>query len=412
MRYRRPYTLFKRTDVSGKPIWYFRIYINDKRVTKTTGCTSKERAMMYVDALLDNSSRLRNVFSSNVLAEGCVTSAYVPIQPASKLSVLFADYAEPWWLWDTCEYVKNKRDAGTEKKPGIKRSYVDTARLWTTRYLIPFLGSFELDKITSDTVNQFLSLLDSKYGLAPKTINNVRSVLSVMMAEAKRKKLISDNPVEGSVCRKTDKRKVKLLSDEECAKLFDTSRIKEIWDNNIYYYAFSYISGLTGMRAGELLALTIDDITPDRIFVSKGYSGKYGIGTTKTSEERTIPITKEMYQLLYVVYNSHKHNSKYIFTISGKKPMGEGNSRLALYRAMARIGISEEERKARNITFHAWRHKFTTDCVKANMHPLKIRALTGHKSSDMLYRYTDLDSDDLAEQTNQIQKDKSKMYVE
>ena len=85
--------------------------------------------------------------------------------------------------------------------------------------------------------------------------------------------------------------------------------------------------------------------------------------------------------------------------------MKEAVLRKAFYKAMDGIGINEEERKRRGITFHSWRHKFATDCVKANMHPLKITALTGHKSLDMLYRYTDLDAvNDLATEVNAIQK--------
>ena len=85
--------------------------------------------------------------------------------------------------------------------------------------------------------------------------------------------------------------------------------------------------------------------------------------------------------------------------------MSEAALRKAYYKALERIGIDEEERRGRGLTFHSWRHKFATECVKANMHPLKITAITGHKSINMLYRYTDLDAvRDLATEVNAIQK--------
>ena len=90
---------------------------------------------------------------------------------------------------------------------------------------------------------------------------------------------------------------------------------------------------------------------------------------------------------------------------AGSASTTERPNRKAFYKAMDGIGINEEDRKRRGITFHSWRHKFATDCVKANMHPLKITALTGHKSHDMLYRYTDLNAvNDLATEVNAIQK--------
>ena len=90
---------------------------------------------------------------------------------------------------------------------------------------------------------------------------------------------------------------------------------------------------------------------------------------------------------------------------AGSASTTERPNRKAFYKAMDGIGINEEDRKRRGITVHSWRHKFATDCVKANMHPLKITALTGHKSHDMLYRYTDLNAvNDLATEVNAIQK--------
>lgn len=92
--------------------------------------------------------------------------------------------------------------------------------------------------------------------------------------------------------------------------------------------------------------------------------------------------------------------------------MNEGSARAAFYKAMDKIGISEAERKKRGITFHSWRHKFTTDCVLSNMHPEKIMTFAGHKSREMLARYTDLDNEkDIASQINGIQSSKSKEFI-
>ena len=92
--------------------------------------------------------------------------------------------------------------------------------------------------------------------------------------------------------------------------------------------------------------------------------------------------------------------------------MNEGRARAAFYKAMEKIGISEAERQRRGITFHSWRHKFTTDCVRSNMHPEKIMALTGHHSMEMLSRYTDLNAErDIASQINELQSSKGKEFT-
>ena len=65
MKYRRKYTLFTLKNRKGKPVWYFRIYLPDgTRRSKTTGCNSREKAMRYVEELLEDETMLRKVSNS------------------------------------------------------------------------------------------------------------------------------------------------------------------------------------------------------------------------------------------------------------------------------------------------------------------------------------------------------------
>ena len=148
-------------------------------------------------------------------------------------------------------------------------------------------------------INTFWQVLKDKHGLAPKTINNIRSVFIIMMKEAVSKGFIERNPVEMTISRTVDKKKQELLTDEECARLFDIERIKDLWNDRIVYYVYGFVAGLTGLRAGELLALTINEVYPNKIVVKRSYNESYGMTTTKTSEERVVPITDEIYR-----YNS------------------------------------------------------------------------------------------------------------
>ena len=416
MKYRRKYTLYSILNRKGKKVWYFRIYLPDgTRRAKSTGCTSKEKAMMYVEQLLDDEIMIRKVFQSDLIIAVDSTSSLIQssIPVASSSNITFEEFASPWWHWDTCPYVLARRSAGTELHPGIKQSYVKSSEMWTRRYLIPYFGKCKLSDISVDMINTFWQVLKDKHGLAPKTINNIRSVFIIMMKEAVSRGLIERNPVEMTISRTVDKKKQELLTDEECARLFDADRIKELWNDRIVYYVYSLVAGLTGLRAGELLALTINEVQRNKIIVKRSYNESYGMSTTKTSEERVVPITDEIYRYLYVVWQSHPNEENdFIFSFDGKKPMNEGRARAAFYKAMEKIGISEAERKRRGITFHSWRHKFTTDCVKSNMHPEKIMALTGHKSAEMLLRYTDLNAErDLSDQIQEIQAAKSRRII-
>ena len=314
MKYRRKYTLYSVLNVKGKEVWYFRIYMPDgTRRAKSTGCTSKEKAMRYVDELLEDELLIRKVFKSDLVIAVDSTNSHIqssiPSVPVS--SMMFEEYASPWGHWETCPYI---------------------------------------------------------------------------------------------LARTVGKEKQKLLTDEECVRLFDADRIKELWNDRIVYYVYSLIAGLTGLRAGELLAMTINEVFRNKIVVKRSYNESYGMTTTKTKEERVVPITDEIYRYLFVAWQSHPdEENDFIFSFDGEKPMYEGRARAAFYKAMEKSGISETERKERGITFHSWRYEFTTDCVKSNMHPKKIMVLTGHKSAEMLLRYTDLDAEkDLSDQILEI----------
>lgn len=215
--------------------------------------------------------------------------------------------------------------------------------MWTRRYLIPYFGKCKLSDISVDMINSFWQVLKEKHGLSPKTINNIRSVFITMMKEAVSKGLIERNPVEMTFARTVDRKKQELLTDEECAKLFDIDRIKELWNDRIVYYVYSLVAGLTGLRAGELLALTINEVQRNKIIVKRSYNESYGMSTTKTSEERVVPITDEIYRYLYVVWQSHPNDENdFIFSFDGKKPMNEGRPELHFTRRWRK---SESARK-------------------------------------------------------------------
>jgi len=60
----------------------------------------------------------------------------------------------------------------------------------------------------------------------------------------------------------------------------------------------------------------------------------------------------------------------------------------ALYAALKRIGISEEERKQRNVVFHSWRYFFNTLCRTRGIPDSLTRIVMGHKTPAMTDRYT------------------------
>lgn len=60
----------------------------------------------------------------------------------------------------------------------------------------------------------------------------------------------------------------------------------------------------------------------------------------------------------------------------------------SFYEAMAEIGISEEQRKERNIVFHSLRH-FCATILSQRTDMKTVQAILGHKTEKMSMHYSD-----------------------
>ena len=59
----------------------------------------------------------------------------------------------------------------------------------------------------------------------------------------------------------------------------------------------------------------------------------------------------------------------------------------ALHRALASIGIDEQERRRRNIVFHSWRH-FANTFLRGRVPEPTLRLVVGHSSEALSDHYT------------------------
>jgi hypothetical protein len=67
--------------------------------------------------------------------------------PTEK-NITFGKFAEKFWIWDECSYVKGRRRRGAN----ISRSYVDDMRTLLTLHILPYFKDKKLQKIKSRTI--------------------------------------------------------------------------------------------------------------------------------------------------------------------------------------------------------------------------------------------------------------------
>ncbi len=161
--------------------------------------------------------------------------------------VLFKDFANVWLM--------------NEPKPRVKestfRGYVTDVRL----HLVPFFGEQEIDRIRQEHVETFLSKLMEKKGrgrnradkqLDPKTVNNVRLTLRMILDYARRLKYIIENPVVDVRPYKVEDKEMDFLEPDEIGLLLKHAREP--------FKTLFFTAIMTGMRRSELAALQWGDI--------------------------------------------------------------------------------------------------------------------------------------------------------
>lgn len=129
----------------------------------------------------------------------------------------------------------------------------------------------------------------------------------------------------------------------------------------------------TGMRQGELLALQWGDLDMGRQVLH--------LADTKNGTSRTVPLSTRALAVLQTLPRP----------IDGGRvfPVRQDNIRMAWDAACARAGIE-------NLRFHDLRHEAASRLFELGLNPMEVAAITGHKTLQMLKRYTHLRAEDLA----------------
>ena len=174
------------------------------------------------------------------------------------------------------------------------------------KYLKPTLGLYRLSAITSVTLHSFLTELCSKYTFSRSYFKNILKVMKGTFREA--------TDVYGFI-RYNPSLTLKLPKIEDSSDfekhLYTQDEIDKILtrfkDDDVFTCAF-ITSCFTGMRPGELCALTWEDVDFENKVINvrhsvfdkkKNKNGRWYIGTTKTkSGERQIHISPTLMKAL------------------------------------------------------------------------------------------------------------------
>jgi integrase len=241
-----------------------------------------------------------------------------------------------------------------------KRSYKrDKSSL---RHLLPFFGHYTLSEIRPAIVAVYKTKR-RKEGASPATINREIALLKHIFTVAHTEwELCKEHPLKGLKMEKEPSPRDRWLTKEEEEQLLLHS---PEWLKGIVIFALD-----TGCRRGEIVDLKWKDV--DLI------EEKVTIFGTKTESSRTIPLTKQLVDLLK--QKKRKESSEYVFTNSIGKKLDKDKISRSFKEACKRAGIE-------NFRFHDLRHTFATRLAQKGVDPYTVQKLLGHKCAQTMQRY-------------------------
>jgi integrase len=368
MRIHNDFTLYWRVFPSGLRVVYY--YAYDENGKRHGGYSTGE----------SNKTAARNV-CNRLSREGRLipNSGYMPT---------FAEYAQGWWEWDTCAYLKKRR-----KRHNLTQAYADNNKKNLKNQLLPYFGNMPVNKISRDDIEAwFDKLIEEEY--QNTSINGYFGTLKTMMIEAVNRKIITADPTEKVEKLVNDRKAIKIITPEEFKKLF-VGDWKRVWDNDRVSYAANKLAALTGMRASEVLGLKGGFVYGDHIYLCKQYD-EYGYRDTKTKDKTNIPLSPNMIKDIEEL--KAMNGEGFVFSLDGgATPICRRTMYDDYHRALGNIGISDDEISERHLHLHAWRHFLNTELLKGGLSIPQTQAVTRHKSDRMTEWYLHFDPNEFAQ---------------
>lgn len=253
--------------------------------------------------------------------------------------------------------------------------HIETLRRLKDIYNTPLQKATELQikafLLKEQTYSQ--SVIDKEYRLLNKTFNI-----------AVKKGIITKSPMADIKKPKTAQKreKTRALTIEEQNKLFTV-----LLTEDIRYSHQLLLSMFSGMRMGEINALTVNDVNLNFKWlninktITRGDKGQAIMGDTAKTEagSRTVPITADVLKILKEVLLIAGNNTL-LFTKNndGKTLLNTAEVNNAFQRVLKKYDIIDKTVSGK-VTCHSLRHTYATRCIESGMQPNTLKKLLGHE---------------------------------
>jgi integrase len=299
----------------------------------------------------------------------------------TKMAQPFIEFLTEFWDFDKSPYILEK----LRKQHSIHRMHCNQQRNAVLKYWKSFFGERLLGELGQQDIDAFInSLIDAPISASWKNV--VIKAGTKPLRWAYSKGLMEKDITKGLILFAGKDKERHILSPEQAALIFRAE-----WKDPRTKVA-NMLAAVTGLRAGEILGLRVQDIGQNCLYIRHSWNRLDGLKTPKNNEDRQVELPFDgLIQDMMQIAQENPHGctlDSFIFWGErlNSKPMEEMLMLYDLRAAMRSIGMGQDT--AKTYTFHGWRH-FYTSYMRKKVDEKLLQKQTGHKTLTMLNHYSD-----------------------
>ena len=300
----------------------------------------------------------------------------------SDSDITFEEYSK-YWLENI---LKNK----------LKPTSFTRKKVTLENQVYPLIGSIPISKLTRNNIQNMINTL-SKDGLSYSTIKKAYEAVSGCIKDYRIHTSTNFNPCEGITLPEHTRHSISNISfftEEQCKLIINEATRTYSNGKPVYRLGQSIIVLLfTGLRIGELLALTWEDVDfEDRTIdvnknavvtpITNDGETHYTLinqNSTKTqSGNRIIPMSDPAYDALQEIYKING-NSRYVMSSSNGKQVTPRNINRMFHSILQQTGIAKTADEQCGV--HTLRHTFASMLFKNGEEVKTVSELLGHSDT-------------------------------
>lgn len=354
---------------------------------------TREEASLLIDLLnkrfnfVSSADCLNTIPNNSVNLVPNVQSANAEKVSDSTKPIFLIETLSNFWDFENSEYVKKRIARGYDIKQRNCKEKLGIVKRYWAKY---FDADRTVQSLTSRELDDFLMYLRTEKKLSADTVNKTMTAGNMAFEFLIKEGLITSNPLSSVERFKVNAKKRGIPTETEMKKLME---LNWDWTDSVNKLAFK-VAALFGLRAGEISGLQVCDIdaNADLLYIRHSWNDTDKLKDTKNGDDRIIPIEHGV--ALELLMNARRNpdysDTSFVFwspKVAGQ-PMWSSSFEDDFYIAMQKIGISEEQRKERNIVFHSLRHYCATQIAQRASLEIAMKIL-GHRTEEMTRLYSE-----------------------